>query len=161
MKNKLLLGILLLIPALFMYGETIFVYTVSKGTEKTLKNAVPYLEDGVLSVLFDAGHIVFNASSTESVKKRGLPSYKEPEDFLTAKSGGASYLLEIAMHYMEKDKKEVPEFADYRLFNVISGKLLTDGKIRIEKDPPGEKKSDEEKLTDMGRNMVQGLLGFL
>ncbi len=144
-----------------MYGETIFVYTVSEGTDKTLKDTVPYLEDGVMGTLFDAGHIVFNASTTKSVKKKGLPSYKEPEDFLTAKSGGASFLLEIAMHYLKKDKKEVPEFADYRLFNVISGKLLTDGKIRMEKDPPGKKKSKEEKLADMGRNMVQGLLGFL
>ncbi len=161
MKKKLLYGLFLLFSGFLLYGETIFIYTVSEGTEATLKNSVPYLEDGVMEVLFDAGHIVFNASSTTPVIKKGLSSYKEPADFLTAKSGGASFLLEIAMHYSVADKKEIPEYADYRLYNVISGKLLKDGKIHIGKEGKNKKKSGEEKLTDMGRNMAHDVLGFL
>ncbi len=161
MKKKLITVLMLVIPVCIIYAETIFVYTVSEGTDKTLKTSVPYLEDGVLDVLFDAGHIVFNASSIKPVEKKGLDSYKEPEDFLTAKSGGASFLLEIAMHYTLKDDKEVPRSAEYHLYNVISGRLLTDGKVLIEKDAGGKKKSNEEKLTDMGRAMVNGILGYL
>ena len=142
-------------------AETIFIYTVSEGSDTTLKSSVPYLEDGVLDALFDAGHIVFNASSTKPVKQKGLDSYKEPEDFLTAKAGGASFLLEIDMHYLVSDEKEIPQSADYRLYNVISGTLLQKGRMQIEKSTGDLKKSNEEKLTDMGQSMVQNLLGFL
>ncbi len=159
-KKIIISGVILFLP-LLLSAETIFIYTVSEGSDATLKSSVPYLEDGVMDELFNAGHIVFNASSTKPVKQRGLDTYKEPEDLLTAKAGGASFLLEIAMHYTLENGKEIPQNADYRLFKVSSGKILNIGKVRIEKDTGGEKKSGEKKLEDMGRTMVHKVLRFL
>jgi len=158
---KKIISVLFLFLPLLLSAETIFIYTISEGSDATLKSSVPYLEDGVMDELFNAGHIVFNASSTKPVKQRGLDTYKEPEDLLTAKSGGASFLLEIAMHYTLEKGKEIPQTADYRLFKVSSGKILKIGKVRIEKDTGVEKKSGEKKLEDMGRTMVHKVLRFL
>ncbi len=160
MFKNMLLFILFVFCSVTLSAETIFIYTVSEGTDSTLKESVPYLEDGILDELFEAGHIIFNASSTRAVTEKGLDSYKEPEDFLIAKSGGASFLMEIALHYRIEDEKEVPVSADYRLFNVISGKLLKNGTRRMVQDD-GEEKTSEERLTDMGRSIVFDLLSFL
>lgn len=160
-KKIIIISVFFLFLPLILTAETIFIYTISEGSDATLKSFVPHLEDGVMDELFNAGNIVFNASSVKPVKQRGLDTYKEPEDLLTAKSGGASFLLEIAMHYTLENGKEIPQTADYRLFKVSSGKILNIGKIRIEKDTAGKKKSSEKKLEDMGRTMVQKVLRFL
>ncbi len=159
MKRLYIFLLLVVLTGASISAKTIFIYTVSEGTEKTLKTSVPYMEDGIFKTLFDAGHIVFNDSSIKPVVKRGLDNYKEPEDFLTAKAGGASILIEIHLYYRVEDEKEIPEYADYRLFNVISGKLLTDGVSRIVSS--GEQETEEEKLENMGKRMIQNILDFL
>ncbi len=159
MKTRVLLFLLAIIPS-FVSAETVFIYTVSEGTESTLKDSVPYLEDGIMETMFDAGHIVFNDSSTKPVRKKGLDTYKEPEDFLTAKKGGATFLMEISVHYRIEEDKEIPVSADYRLFNVISGKLLKDGTSVFENDSD-DTKPYEKKLEDMGKRMAGSILGFI
>lgn len=156
-KTVILFFVLFLPDVLF--SETIFIYTVSEGTEDTLKTSVPYLEDGIFKTLFDAGHIVFNDSSVNPVRERGLETYKEPEDFITAKSGGASFLMEIQVHYRIEKEKEIPVYADYRLFNVISGKLLSNGTSRIAAGD--ETITSEKRLEDMGMRMAENILSFL
>lgn len=159
MKPIYLLFTVIFFAAAPLFSETVFLYTVSEGTEDTLKSSVPYLEDGIFETLFDAGHIVFNDSSTRPVAERGLETYKEPEDILTAKAGGASFLMEIYLHYRVEDDKEIPTYADYRLFNVVSGKLLADGTTRVVSS--GEDESEEEKLEATGIKMVKNILSFL
>ena len=159
MKPVYLLFIAIFLASSPLFSETVFLYTVSEGTEATLKTSVPYLEDGIFETLFNAGHIVFNDSSTKPVAERGLETHKEPEDFLTAKAGGASFLIEIYLHYRVEDDKEVPIYADYRLFNVISGKLLADGTARVVSS--GDDESEEKKLEATGIKMVQNILSFL
>ena len=159
MKTVYLLFIAIFSVSSPLFSETVFLYTVSEGTEDTLKTSVPYLEDGIFETLFDAGHIVFNDSSVRPVAERGLDTYKEPEDFLTAKAGGASFLMEIYLYYRVEDDKEIPTYADYRLFNVISGKLLAKGTTLIVS--AGEDESEEEKLEATGIKMVKDILSFL
>jgi len=159
MKRLYIFVLLVLLTGASLSAKTIFIYTVSEGTEETLKTSVPYMEDGIFKTLFDAGHIAFNDSSIKPVAKRGLENYKEPEDFLTAKAGGASLLIEIHLHYRVEDEKEIPEYAEYRLFNVISGNLLTGGISRIVSN--GEQETEEEKLENMGKRMVLNILDFL
>ena len=131
MKRYLSVLCIILI-SLPVWSETVLVFTRNSLNSETpgVIELQAALEDGVMETLFDAGHIVFNAGVIESNEKLKIPS--ERLSMRLAKSGGAYFLLEIDFSFNDRADEEAPltpREANYRLYSVLDGGLLTQGEL--------------------------------
>jgi len=132
----------LIFCAAAVYSDAVLIFTTNSLDPERLSvmELQSAVEDGAMSVFFDAGHIVFNAGVVS-----GNTRLKGPSDRLSmrmAKSGGALFLLEIDLLYKEpetdEEKLDAPS-AHYRLYDVMKDTLLTRGSLT-----PGEVQSRGE-----------------
>ena len=131
----------LLCSGFLLQAETVLIFT--RNSLNPERQAVVELqsavEDGVMETFFDAGHIVFNAGIVTDNDSLDVPS--ERLSLRLAKSGGALYLLEIDLEYLEVEESVAVRGAEYRFYNVLSGAELTSGslspdEISTESDTP-------------------------
>jgi hypothetical protein len=163
MKQKLI-PVLALLAALAVSiaplgADTVMVYTEETGGKGDVKMSRGFLEDGVMSAFFEAGHIVFNAFPEMAEGK------EEPEDFAerfsvrVAKSGGANLLLEIGMKFNDDEEEPIPRSASYRFYELESGNLLAEGRVALSEVGDREKLDNEEMVKRLGEAVAVGALG--
>jgi hypothetical protein len=135
------------------------VYTENSGGKGDVEMSRGFLEDGVMSAFFEAGHIVFNAYPQMA---EGAP---EPEGFFerfsvrVAKSGGANLLLEIGMSFNDNADDTLPVSATYHFYELENGSLLSEGNVEKEEVGDLDELGDEEIVKRMGEALASGALG--
>jgi len=156
------------IPALFlgfillsaMHGETVMV-DVSNGpeslyiSEERFENAVA-LEDGVMELFFDNGHIVFNAGI--SVDRPNEMESDETESAMRiAKRGGASHLLAVRVG-APANKGELPKFVSYVFYRLSDDFVLSRGSLQLTDMPLDKNYSIQEICRIYGRRTAENAL---
>ena len=158
-KKTLLLLLFCFIPFL-LSAETVLLYTISEADVVDEDQYSDFIESAVMNEFFDAGHIVFNASVLGEAPRKGLDHYKEPASMQMAKAGGAAFLLEVSLVYSDLKGKNLPGYAEFRFIEVLTGSLIKEGSVNIDK-----KWIDEGDLEDglaaMGASMASYALTFL
>jgi hypothetical protein len=169
MKRILAILVLSVTPAL-LFAETVMVYVSSKKeivkdeSKKAKQELVFSLEGGVMDEFFENGHIIFNAGKEDrsvgefTLDKDSFPLYM-------AKSGGASYLLNVSVRYWQTEEKE-PEWrvasAEYKFVKVETAEVLRDGTVEAlyQREKNEEELSAEENSFNVGRAVAQDALAL-
>jgi hypothetical protein len=158
--------ILYLLFTLFCSGVLLQAETVLIFTRNSLnpeREAVAELqsavEDGVMETFFDAGHIVFNAGIVTDNNSLDVPS--ERLSLRMAKSGGALYLLEIDLEYLEMEETVAVRDAEYRFYNVLSGAELSSGSLSPEDVTPESGTPQATICSSMGAAIAGGAISRL
>ena len=160
MIKKLFLFVLILCLPFLLFAETILLYTITEASADDIEQFGDFIESGVMNEFFDAGHIVFNAAVSGFVPEVGLDHHKEPASIQLAKAGGASFLLEVQLVYSEVQGRTLPSYAVFQLIDVLSGDLIKEGSVSIDKKWIDEG-DFENGITAMGRSMASYALSFL
>jgi hypothetical protein len=135
--KKIVLSILFLMCALIsLSGETVFLY-IQNNVDKTDTRPVlilpRYLEEGVLDVFFDAGHIILSGTDVQM----RIPRDAEPVSLRLARNDGAVLLLEVFIEFPEGEleRESVPVSVSYQIILTDDTILLAEGKLdtRLEK----------------------------
>ena len=134
-----------LVPAVTLTADTVMVYTEDVAGNGDAKLSRGYLEDGVMSVFFDAGHIVFNSFPEAAEGTESPEGFSDRFPVRAAKSGGATLLLEIGMSFNEDKEEPFPVSVDYRFFRIISEELLVNGSVDLNEVRTEEEKEELEK----------------
>src|SRR6056297_693683 len=117
-----------IIPSL--NAETVLLYSDHSVGKGDFDFSTFYVEDGIMDVFFEAGHIIFNGSFQNPEAK--LPAdapFSERPSYRMAKAGGASHVLEISLHFSEDEAETLPRFAKYRFIEVSSERNLAEGDV--------------------------------
>lgn len=149
----------LLVTAFSASGETVLLYSLSpEGTEDGAYS-VFYIEDGIMDVFFQAGHIIFNGSyQNEEAELPEDVSFEDRPSFRMAKAGGASLVLEIRLHFSGKEDEVLPETADYLFVDVLHERKIAEGSVSIAEAGDPEELEDFELVRMMGRKVGLGAL---
>jgi len=82
-------------------------------------------EDGLLSVFFDAGHIISNGNILRLEK---MPTKALPDEVLIdhadAFNGGADYFIMVILQYENRNGRLRPQEATLRLFSTNTGGMI-------------------------------------
>jgi hypothetical protein len=156
--------VFLRISVFFVYGETVLLYSKSPEGVEDGAYSIFYMEDGIMDVFFQAGHIIFNGSSKGGGTNgaAGLPEelpFKDRPSLRMAKSGGASLVLEVCLHFSGRAEETLPESAEYLLIDVRSERSLAGGTVSLAQARGSEKLEDFELVRKMGREVGLGALG--
>lgn len=114
------------------------------------------LEDGVMELFFDEGHIVFNSGvSVDS----SLPTLAASTDLSirTARLGGATHLLEVLVGQADEDR-DLPTTVSYRFYRVSDRTILSRGSLKLEDMPQDRNYSTEELCKLFGRKTAENAL---
>ncbi len=160
MNKRLYLLVLILCIPFLLSAETVLLYTMSESDIVDEEQYCDFIESAVMNEFFDAGHIVFNAFVLGEAPERGLDHYKEPASMQMAKAGGAAFLLEVSLVYSDQKGRTLPGYAEFRLIEVITGALINEGSVNIDKKWIDEG-ALEDSLAAMGVSMASYALTFL
>lgn len=117
------------------------------------------VEEGIMSVLFDDGHIVFNAGIVTSNEPLSIVS--DRLSVRLAKNGGASWLLEVDLDYDTRDQEVVLVQAVYRLYHLDSLNEITAGEV-FTRDVRTREDQDDQVLGElMGKGIGFHVIRFL
>lgn len=124
-------------------AETVLVAVYQAGTGE-MKDQSRFLlsavEDGVMDVMFEEGHIVFNLGSFSVVGASAVQARYDVRE--TARDGGATYAMQVTMDVNELEDATVePVSLDYRFVNVDSDRILAQGRIDLTRDVDGRTRS--------------------
>jgi len=146
---------LLLINVLMpVCAETVMIYSdrsLGLGDEKS---AIRYIEDGVMEVFFDAGHIIFNGTY-EMISEGGEEEklFNDSPVYRIAKSGGASYVLNIQLRFTEDENDLLPVSASYKFIDLETERNLASGLVPLEKGKDWKEKEPHELVQSLGRRL--------
>ena len=135
MKYKIIFILLIFVPISFAFSDTIMLYTGKPADSNVdLSEIIPYIsfiEDGIMDILFDSGHIIFNLDiNTEDVlAKEKLNFIPESMQLRYAKSNGADFLLEILLETADISPANGNiEFSGvWKFSDVLSGTIIVNG----------------------------------
>ena len=136
-------------------GETVLLH-IENPEWMELAAAV---EDGIMEVFFDNGHIIFNTGLNHEMPPD--PPFKAERAALRiAKSGGAGFLLEVRLGDLPGENQAPLELA-YILSNVMEDGEILRGQILVEEVMPEKLIGARELCTLMGRAVaIQALVGL-
>ena len=134
MNRKIFITILELLLFLSCLGaETVMIYSSDSWYTPERRQGEEYilyaLEDGMMEVLFDAGHIIYNDYAPPLTEtdygNRNRISYR------IARSGGAEWLVEMTVLYQESGEEihSLPLKVLFRLTNILSDQVLDTGEF--------------------------------
>lgn len=157
MKSMKIMGslILFLLVAVFSAsGETVLLYSMSPEGTEDAAYSIFYMEDGIMDVFFQAGHIIFNGTyqSEEAELPADVP-FEDRPSFRMAKAGGASLVLEICLHFSGREDEILPESVDYLFVDVLHEKNIAEGSVSIAEAGDPEELEDFELVRMMGRKV--------
>ncbi len=166
-RASLTLCILLCVLVPVAMADTVLLYTMNddfgkddyaEADDPKRAPSVTIVEDGVMSLFFDNGHIIFNAGYTDRMYS---PFDAEPLAYRLAKNGGANLLLEVALSYAQADEGvyATPITARYRLVEIPSEKILTEALLETASlREGGIQPSGEELCFMLGQSIAAGVL---
>ncbi len=160
MKRKIIMIVLLFYTGFLLSAETVLLYTIVDTDVVDEQQFGDLIESAVMNEFFDAGHIVFNADVSGVVPDRGMDYYKESDSMQMAKAGGAAFVLEVKLTYNEVKGKTLPDYAEFRFINVLSGNLVDEGSVFIDKKLV-DKDDLEKSMAVMGIEMADSALNYL
>lgn len=119
------------------------------------------VEDGVMNIFFDSGHIIFNNGFSADAQYQDPPFDAERLPVRLAKGGGARYLLEVRLDYAGAGTKS-PEItsAEYRFSNVVAGNVLRTGRISGTDSGSTDFDEPEQRWRNIGREIAEGSLSI-
>jgi hypothetical protein len=136
-----------------VYAETVMLFTrEAEGANYFELVGIDFaaaVEDGIMEVFFDEGHIIFNYGLPG---KRGVetPFPSEPVPVRAAKSGGATFLIEIELSN-PPEPGIAPLVVTYRYSDVIRERLISSGVVRLEEIDDGSITDARELCAAIGR----------
>ena len=148
-----------------IFAETLLVFTVNSVDMNAdepdvrvvgLQSAV---EEGIMSVLFNDGHIVFNAGVVSSNEKLDIAS--DRLSVRLAKNGGASWLLEVDLGYVSKGPEISLANAEYRLYHLNTDKEIISGEVSPAEVKSRPDQDDEELGEAMGEGIGYNVIRWL
>ena len=128
-----LCGGLLLFPGL-AFSETVMLYTQmqlrSEGPDRNLDRFAA-IEDGVMSLFFDSGHIIFDTGMPQQPNLAGTNGQQsETWAIQEARKGGADFLLEVSLSFPDAPYPAVVPLAiHYKLKQLANGLTLAEGDV--------------------------------
>lgn len=144
-----ILGIGMVVP---LSSETVLLYSTFPEGKGDVVHSTGYLEDGIMDVFFQAGHIIFNGGySEESESDEANQLYSEAASLRMAKRGGASLLLEIQLRFSDEREESIPVAAKYSFTEVSSERQLSEGEVLIKEVEDASSLDSEELIAKMGR----------
>ncbi|MFW5844193.1 MAG: hypothetical protein ACOCW6_09720 [Spirochaetota bacterium] len=143
-RRFLLFALGLMLIASSVPAETVLVAVYQSGTGELKDQSRFFLsavEDGVMDVMFDEGHIVFNLGSFSVVGPSAVQARYDIRE--TARDGGAAYAVEVTMDVNELEDGTIePVSLDYRFVNVDTDRILDQGRIEeLTRDVDGRTRS--------------------
>ena len=115
------------------------------------------VEDGVMDVFFENGHIIFNAGLMN--EKPAEPPFKaERLSVRIAKAGGATFLLEVGLGSAGAENL-LPSRADYLFLDLISSKIISEGTIPITAIRDEDSTDMREKCILLGKRVAEIAIG--
>jgi hypothetical protein len=112
--------LLCVIPAFPSGAATVSIMVIETGGTRTkVSRTATIWEAGMMSVLFEAGHIVSNAPAVRipNADERALPTEARRE-FEEAANGGADYFIMILLFYKDGFETLDPEEVSLRLYKI-------------------------------------------
>ena len=161
MKYRLLalFGLFVLAPVC-IGADTVMLYVTESAESDYFKNAgldyVAAVEDGVMDVFFNAGHIIFNYGlSSEPPAK--TPFRADNVQARVAKSGGARFLIEVALSNPASESI-APAVIEYAYTDLILKEEITAGLLRLEAIDDGSITDERELCAAIGRAVALAAL---
>ncbi len=149
---KKLIFLLVLANAMFLLNaETVFVY-IDKGEfviEKELNDDskiwINSIENGIMDILFESGHIVFSGNS-------GANQIIEFEKLnQLAKSGGAGILVSAVLNCRITNSDVFITAGEYKVYNLSTDNIIYSGKYDFNDIYKSSEFYVEEKLFSVGQ----------
>ena len=154
MGRKILFCFFLTIVLFSLPAETVFVY-IEKGNI-VLNNAIDEktslwitrIEDGMMDILFDNGHIVFSNDSGRN----------QIEDFEAlnqlAKSGGASFLVSAILNLNISDEEMIIS-GEYKVYDLYTDDVIYENNYIFNDDLKKQTNNIEENLYLAGQSVAK------
>ncbi len=148
----------LAVPAI--WSETVLVAVYQSGTGEMKDQSRFYLsavEDGVMDVFFDGGHIVFNVGSFSVVGGSAVQARYDVREM--AKDGGASFAVHVTMDVIETEDGMIePVRVEYRFVNVSTDQILTQGRMELDNSGEGRRVPWEDACFSAGQDIARAAL---
>ncbi|MGC9311905.1 MAG: hypothetical protein ACP5IA_04360 [Sediminispirochaetaceae bacterium] len=155
-------SILLINTLMPVAAETVMIYSDKSLGFGDEQNAIRYIEDGIMEVFFDAGHIIFNGTYqmiSRAEEEENL--FNDSPVYRIAKSGGASYVLNIRLRFTEDEEDLLPVSASYTFIDLTTERNLASGLVPIEKGKDWKEKEPHELVQSLGRRLgIEALKGL-
>lgn len=165
MKRSILWVIFLVVLLGSASADTVMLFSEVPTGEGNKQESVIYVEDGIMEVFFGAGHIIFNGGfqeyDQEGENDEAEQTFDDVPAFRIAKSGGASYILQVRLQFTVDEEETLPEKAQYRFFELNSEKKLAGGVVLLSEAGDREELEDKELIRRMGKEVgSQALQGM-
>ncbi|MEW5818179.1 MAG: hypothetical protein AB1798_22670 [Spirochaetota bacterium] len=169
------LVVLLLLCCGYLPAETVMVYVEDENTSgakpENRDSLALALEGSIMDGFFENGHIVFNAgmrkdeSSNRIIKEKDeigrVPQFRQEDlPVLTAKSGGAYFLLDVKLCYNHIKFRDEPVLASARFtfYDLISDEKIGEGIITSDFTAQNTPPNSEASSVEIGRRIIQEVL---
>jgi len=150
--KKIVLFLVILLSFLIQAGAQTVMISVRRTpvVSRVLEEEyTAHMEDGIMDLLFDSGFIVFN---TDFGILDGSPLGDDVT--ITANAGGADFLLQVDLTYLQLEKGIRPEQAEFSYRNLVSSRTMVKGRIRLDDLPSGEKNSVLDSCYYIGKRIA-------
>ena len=146
-----LLMLIILSPAA---AETVMLYSDRPSGIGDETSAIHYIEDGIMEIFFDAGHIIFNGTyGMMEGDESGDSPFDDNPVYRIAKSGGASYVLSVRLSFTEDMEELLPVSAAYEFIELLTERHLSSGTVLLERSDGWKEKEPYELVQNMGRKL--------
>ena len=149
--SLLFLGILLSSA----YSETVMLFSEEPTGIGNERDSVIYIEDGIMDVFFNAGHIIFNGGYQQFDQENtaARSTFGDTPSFRIAKSGGADYMLQVQLEFTQDDQDPLPVKALYSFYHLNSEEKLAGGEVLLTEAGQREEVEEEVLIRRMGRHV--------
>ena len=143
-----------------LHAETVLLHLGNAhGSAYLTEDSIDFaaaVEDGVMEVFFDQGHIIFNAG-LDIGRPVDPPFSAERYAVRIAKSGGASYLLEVGLTQPDEENA-LPHTAVFIFTDLVSERVLTRGELNVAAISREDSTSTRDVCIFLGRKIADSAL---
>lgn len=122
-----------LVVSPMLLAETVLIYTfdewISPRVRRGEAHILSSLEDGMMEVFFDAGHIVYNGQAPPQVRKTSVKPIMDA--LLLASKGGARVIVEVSILYdsQAEELSVLPAEVVFTLTEAVVNRVLLEGRL--------------------------------
>ncbi len=160
-KTIFVCSILLINILMPVAAETVMIFSDKSLGLGDEQSAIRYVEDGIMEVFFDAGHIIFNGTYQMISEGEEDQLFNDSPVYRVAKSGGASYVLNIQLRFTEDEEDLLPVSASYTFIDLATEQSLASGLVPLEKGKDWKEREPHELVQSLGRRLgIEALKGL-